>query len=244
MTDDSEEGEASPGVDFAARSWTKVDRLIIVAAIAPRLRSFPHRDRIVQLINRDNEVVGTATLGEVQDSLLLRKRIEIDVFPEVRPREIMCECGHVMLVPAKGTFRRKCDACRNYIERVPCAGDCGKLVVKDLVYRKTDEPRRCSSCYYDWLRTQPKVEPVTVECAGGCGKRIREYIGGKTPPSERRCGDCYTTFQKSRHDRTGLCTRCPQAARPGFKMCARCATRAAKAQQQRAKTNNQKLGEE
>lgn len=96
--------------------WSKVERLAVAASVAPTLRSqgATTRMRRIARVDADGNVIGYTTLGELQQSLLKRKAIEIAVQPGVRPEAVFCgACGLPVPQASTGRDRKFCDRCKN-----------------------------------------------------------------------------------------------------------------------------------
>lgn len=85
--------------------WSKNERLIVAAAIAPVLRAMPAEkgNRRVAVVDKSGKVVGYRTLKEIQAKLLEAERIAIEVSDGVRPKEApCCGCGVPVKLVVKG----------------------------------------------------------------------------------------------------------------------------------------------
>lgn len=96
----------------------KAERLALAGAVAPFLRDQSERaaSRRVTRVDKDGNVVGYTTLAEVQQGLLRRHEIEIDVAPDERPREFFCQrCGLPSPMPERGAQPKHCSRCERYV---------------------------------------------------------------------------------------------------------------------------------
>lgn len=197
---------------IASAKMTKVERLALAGAVAPALRGAAGvtASRRVTLVGPDGNVVGYTTLLEVQKALLARHALEIEVQPDERPREIICErCGlptKVRCLNAKRTTR--CESC-TFLRCADCEVDLPRnYSAPSMMARiKSGAPLRCR------------------ECAKQARARVRQPLP--------ECADCKKTLSRTaewqhrvRYKRTGplRCAVCELAARPRkpTPTCARC----------------------
>lgn len=199
------------GGGVAVPANNKVERLAVAAHIAPSLRSTALRR--VARTDKNGNVIGYSDIGEIQQALIGRAKIEIDVHEGTRPRRVVCDvCGKICRV--RGTTGRpasRCDECNT-----PLCTKC-----KKPLGRKASAPSRrsksglCKACRLEkmakWkcVSCQKKVSPTlakrrliirgkvmcnacTFRCA--CGARLdsaktyptRDYQEGK----ELMCAKC------------------------------------------------------
>ena len=128
-----------------------VERLELAAMLAPEFRrvSAVAKRRRVHLV-RDGEVVGVATLGEVQDGLLRAHAIEVETDEGVRPREVPCQrCGKPVLVATIGPIPTTChDDVGGCSRQVACPCGCAAKPPRGafearVVARRNGQPWRC-----------------------------------------------------------------------------------------------------
>lgn len=85
---------------------SKTTRLHVGAYASPRIRGKPfHKNltRKVARVDADGKVVGYTSLSELQDAVLTRKQIELELLEGQRPKEVICtHCGHIIRVSQKG----------------------------------------------------------------------------------------------------------------------------------------------
>ena len=91
------------------RELASLERLRVIAAVAPRVRSLTEAQRAKKL---RRESGAETTVGEVVDAQLARANIELDVLPlDGTTRRTLCtECG-VIFVPHSKAKRTLCGQC-------------------------------------------------------------------------------------------------------------------------------------
>lgn len=139
-------------------------RLQIAAYVAPILRSGARRARRVHVVDAAGKVVRVVSTDEVQEALLRRAAIEIDI-EHAKLRDCL-RCGAPFICPRtkRGKARRRfCKRCRSH-RGEPCV-KCGKLLrgVPSKVQgpRKGLRRRGCMDC-------AAKMRAERVACAA-CG---------------------------------------------------------------------------
>lgn len=210
---------------------TKAEKLALTGAVAGTLRANAStaKRRRVALVNADGEVTGYTDLATVQEALLAKHALEIEVQPDIRPTEVICEgCGKPIVVKHSGKPRKKCDACLNG----KCV-DCGK--VRKARSRTDVEGLRCQRCRIARTRrfTNPDCEVCGKPVTNAQAYAIRMGIGlprhGQcTPPAKTTqytCDTCgskkkktasskMTTCKTCRGNRTSVCERCKKEFSP------------------------------
>lgn len=150
----------------------KAERLAVAAAVAPSLRRADERtrQRRIARVDAEGKVTGYTTLGAVQDALLAKHAIEIDVQPGVRAKEIICEtCGIPVKVPpkAKGlTTERQikwCAECDPASQKT-CAGYPGGPQCNKKPPKWAFKPRRIANrggskwCCFQCMNSSPEFQ--------------------------------------------------------------------------------------
>lgn len=131
---------------------SKVTRLAIAGAVAPRLRSkIPGRRRI-HVVGADGEVVRSITDVELASGMLARGNIEFQVDDPERglPTFTCAGCGRVTSRKAQGAGAKFCIECRNG----KCS-DCGGLLPSESTARearKRGREPRCQPCWFAFRR--------------------------------------------------------------------------------------------
>lgn len=70
----------------------KAERLAIAGQIAPILRSQGDKSkRKVKIVDKDGNIIGESTIGELQKQILKRAEIEFDVHEDKNPIYILCD---------------------------------------------------------------------------------------------------------------------------------------------------------
>jgi hypothetical protein len=155
---------------------SKAERLALASQVAPILRADPSlRSKRVTLTNKEGKITGYSTIGEVQDSLLRRHQIEIDVQPDVRPKETICYvCGKPIKVMKRGHIPTCHPLCSG---KVLCA--CGRLTGRSASYRGST---RCVKCRLSDIS-------ISIPNCKDCDKPLTANKGAY------RCRECYKKLQ-------------------------------------------------
>lgn len=167
----------------AQEKWNRAQRLVVAGAVAPVLRSQARTAsrRKVGLTDKDGNVVRYVSVADVQEALLRREEIELDVAEPSRV-SICSACGRRFLLPDLPNVRRRKKCSRCAYSR--CA-DCGK--------QSTSKPKgvyRCIPC-------RKKRTDARMACVG-CGKKVqkvgakecRPCLDKRTRPPDVLCQDC------------------------------------------------------
>lgn len=183
--------------------WNKAQRLAVAGLVAPvlRNRSIEAHKRRVGRLDRDGNVVGYTTLAKVQEALLLKKKIELEVQPDIHQKDVLCEnCGKPVRLRHKATAQKRCDECAI----LTCS--CGKKLPRNysspsFVAKRAGRPARCKECYAkDRVKTPP---PKCSVCSKELNKD-RKYSKGPI-----FCRKCLNEKQKRDSDaQAPKCTIC------------------------------------
>lgn len=180
-------------------SWSKALRLGVANIVTPRLLAQDPRvaNRCVARVDAKGRVVGYTTLAEVQEALLRRRSIEVDVVEGIRPPEYLCElCGATTPSPACGPIPKLCAACRS-----PRCADCYIELPNAGYLRSTTKNKRCAECFLK-LHTRP-----LLRCTA-CGDELSRSASANwynRDPSVARCRSC---ADSARRPPAVCCTQC------------------------------------
>jgi hypothetical protein len=207
-------------VGDAAEKWSKAERLAVAGAVAPALRSAARETstRRVARVDVEGNIVGYTTLAEVQKALLERHKIEIELQPDKRPKEFICErCGKPSKVPKLGVVPKRCKPCK-----LTTCSACGNQKPARRYYKST----LCHPCY---RRQGPrKPRPQCQACGVEVVRRAKKCTAcaDKKEKPNLRCADCDKELSKSarwasnvraRHGKPARCTGCASKARVAAK---------------------------
>lgn len=133
------------GSDPDVRELASLERLRVIAAVAPRVRSLTEAQRAKKL---RRESGAETTVGEVVDAQLARANIELDVLPlDGTTRRTLCtECG-VIFVPHSKAKRTLCGQCLQPV--CPCGSGLRgpkKCTEPSRVQQRHGAPWRCVRC--------------------------------------------------------------------------------------------------
>lgn len=153
---------------------SRAEKLAISAAVSPAIRANVARTskRTVKVEDAAGNVVRYVTLTEIQAGLVARHALEIEVQPDEKPDEVMCEkCGLPMPAkkgPGGGKARKNtCDKCRGVASS--CA-DCPARPPKRAfrtyaVESRGGAPWRCKRCTHRLLSQDPGIRKKKSEAA-------------------------------------------------------------------------------
>lgn len=187
--------------------WNKAERLAVAGHVAPRLRDQAERaaKRRVALTDKDGNVVRYTTLAEVQASLLLQKKIELEVIEGKRQAEYICEeCGTLVRRPnPKATGGKRCDAC----SFLSCA-DCGKKLPRcysapSFVKKRKGRPPYCGECAAKHRKKKPL--PVCETCKKTLHRTRQPNADGRL-----FCSPCKNRMKREATARAHPCANCGQ----------------------------------
>lgn len=121
----------------------KAGRLAVAGVIATEVRA--GNSRRVALTDKDGNVTGYRTLGEVQQQILARAKIELDVEKPCQKEKAVCRaCGHLFEVALTNPYGFYCQGgCRKTCE------DCGKALRLHPCRLNSfgAKPARCKPCH-------------------------------------------------------------------------------------------------
>ncbi len=201
----------------------KIDRLRIAGEVAPAVRQ--GNDRRVALVNETGEVVGYRTLGEVQQQILARSKIELSVVAaHKRPTTVCRACGRLFTVKKKNRSAMYCpDGCETRCldcgdpvwanhERYERGGiRCKACSVRASFCHMTDEQLKA--------KRQKQSKSLRARYAGMSAEQIAEIVAPIRKPRSRdpRCSVCdaplpYNAMApscvKRRKGKPPRCSRC------------------------------------
>lgn len=194
------------GSDPDVRELASLERLRVMAAVAPRVRSLTEAQRAKKL---RRESGAETTVGEVVDAQLARANFELDVLPvdNVRPKHVPCaRCGKVLAVKPTGRIPTVCNGRRTTCVRPPTA-----------------VCRRCGASFA--VSKAGKPQTTCPDVLGGCAKQKACTGGcGRSPPSGAfseknlrarnggpwRCWRCIPTEERAASMREYAARKAPQ----------------------------------
>lgn len=143
----------------------KAEKLAVTGAVASSVRKGAEQasKRRVARVDKDGNIVGYTSLALVQQALLAKHALEIEVQPGVRPSEAPCKkCGLPLKVSRVGGVPQKCRACA----RGKCF-DCGALVNN---HKRKHPSKRCRDCLAKRATEKGRVR-TPMNCKY-CGKQL------------------------------------------------------------------------
>lgn len=156
----------------------KAQMLALAAAVVPLFRgqSAKSRKRRVTLVDKEGKITGYTTLGKVQEALLEQHKIETQLQPEMRPKEVVCKrCGLPTKVAFEGREPQFCGKCKS----AKCSR-CHKPLAKSSTQPYRNAKRKgapvCTAC-----RTQEAIESRA---------RVADCPCLQSPPMDGICSLC------------------------------------------------------
>lgn len=205
--------------------WTKAERLAVAGIVAPRLRSQSERaaKRRVALVDKDGNVVRYTSLAEVQQAVLLQKKIELEVVEGRRQTAIVCEeCGAVEKINTKARRQKRCRKC-SFLRCEKCDVELPQCYsAPSFVKKRKGRPPLCKTCY---AAGRERLPPPTCAVCGKELHRGRRARGQTT----LRCRECVDRARREATEQKALCVACGKslgrrAAYQGAKYHAACYT--------------------
>lgn len=197
----------------------KAERLALAGAIAPVLRASAKKARRIAVVDKDGNVTGYRTLGEVQEALLAAKKIELEVEESVRPPDRLCEsCGLYFRIPMKvGGIPRFCSKCTRSGQM---GGHCAEAGCNNLIQKRA---KICRVCFFA-KAAQKRKKCETSDCPELVGERSRHCSRCAKNRKETNPANSYCACGSRKNKTSSQCkTCCEKATR---KTCVTCGVRA------------------